>query len=482
MRRAFRWIRAFAGRLTGGPHRLSIQGSRSPYGSIVEVDESKLVDPAVLRARTSRLRSATRAAAPKIVYTLDLADVQRWAKLVHRFPRSTLFGEHRPGFWRTIEPGSTGLAVVHEGHRLYTRVDAQAGRRVYTVVEHDFARPQRWGHSGYLFLTYRGTGDGGGYRLIADFDRRHRRSVEFRLVDDRAGVQLRAFAIGPLRGDGPGVDWDHVSDIRLATEDLHRRSVLELGTLTVDRPISSADVAFPVAPSQTPRQLRLVDPARGGAGRLVGGIDPGARKLRWQLTESQLDANLRLQTAVPRSVLRSAPLGRARYRRTGATSFDVRVDAPAGGWLVLGEGFDPGWRLHLAGREIRPVPAFSMVNAYRIPPGRHAGTLAYAGDRLGHRGLALSVLAAALVAAALAAIALRRRRHPAGALTATPAPRWPHPPARWWRLVLAGTLAVVVAAPVVSRLVPFVDVDWLALLALAALTVVAAAAAHEERG
>ena len=187
----------------------------------MEVDESKLVDPAVLGAQTSRLRSATRAAAPKIVYTLDLADVQRWAKLVHHFPRSTLFGEHRPAFWRTIEPGSTVLAVVREGHRLYTRVDAQAGRRVYTVVEHDFARPQRWGHSGYLFLTYRGTGDGGAYRLIADFDRRHRRSVEFRLVDDQPGAQLRAFAIGPLRSDGPGVDWDHVSDIRFATEDLH---------------------------------------------------------------------------------------------------------------------------------------------------------------------------------------------------------------------------------------------------------------------
>jgi len=86
------------------------------------------------------------------------------------------------------------------------------------------------------------------------------------------------------------------------------------------------------------------------------------------------------------------------------------------------------------------------------------------------------------VAAALGTIALRRRRHPADALPATPAPRSPHPPARWWRLVLAATLAVVVATPVVSRLLPFVDADWLALVSLAALTVVAAAAAYEERG
>ena len=46
----------------------------------------------------------------------------------------------------------------------------------------------------------------------------------------------------------------------------------------------------------------------------------------------------------------------------------------------------------------------------------------------------------------------------------------------------AATLAVVVATPVVSRLVPFVDADWLALVSLAALTVVAAAAAYEGRG
>ena len=106
------------------------------------------------------------------------------------------------------------------------------------------------------------------------------------------------------------------------------------------------------------------------------------------------------------------------------------------------------------------------------------GTLTYAGDRLGHRGIALSMLAAALAAGALVTSSLRRRRHPAPHRT-----RELREPAPWserWRRLLTATLALIVATPVISRLAPFVDADWLAVIGLTALAVVVVAAARAD--
>lgn len=91
-----------------------------------------------------------------------------------------------------------------------------------------------------------------------------------------------------------------------------------------------------------------------------------------------------------------------------ASALTVRASAPeGGGYLVLVDSFDPGWRVEVDGREAPVLKANGLFRAVRIAPGEHTVRFVYRPTPL-YAGLATSgVTALALVALALWS---RRRR------------------------------------------------------------------------
>ena len=78
----------------------------------------------------------------------------------------------------------------------------------------------------------------------------------------------------------------------------------------------------------------------------------------------------------------------------------LEVEAPEGGYLVILESYDPGWRATVDGRAASVVPANVLFRGIRLDPGAHAVELVYRPPGL-VAGLALSALSI-LIAAVLA--------------------------------------------------------------------------------
>jgi hypothetical protein len=102
--------------------------------------------------------------------------------------------------------------------------------------------------------------------------------------------------------------------------------------------------------------------------------------------------------------------GSIEYSRPFAERIEARVDAPAGGWLVVAEALDDGWEARVDGAPAPLYAANEVLRAVAVAPGRHEVVLRYR-----PRALLLGGLLSVLGAAGLVALATARRR-PRGAV------------------------------------------------------------------
>jgi hypothetical protein len=98
--------------------------------------------------------------------------------------------------------------------------------------------------------------------------------------------------------------------------------------------------------------------------------------------------------------------GRAKVvsRRPGEYVIEVENDADA--YLVLSEAYYPGWRAEVDGRSVDVVPANHLIQAVRLPPGKHVVRFSYR-SRFLIAGMAIAALAATVP---FAIVLVRRRR------------------------------------------------------------------------
>jgi hypothetical protein len=98
----------------------------------------------------------------------------------------------------------------------------------------------------------------------------------------------------------------------------------------------------------------------------------------------------------------------------------VRPDGSRrGGYLVIDDGWFPGWTATVDGRETPVLRADYLLRAVRLPPGRHLVRLVYAPlTYLLGATITLATALALLVVAITASIWRLRRRVPAHAVAA----------------------------------------------------------------
>jgi arabinofuranan 3-O-arabinosyltransferase len=147
-------------------------------------------------------------------------------------------------------------------------------------------------------------------------------------------------------------------------------------------------------------------------------------------------------------VLDSGTAGRGSYRH-------VLVSVHAPSWLVLGEGYDRGWRASCNGRSLgAPVPIDGYANGWAVSAGCRTVSFTFAPDRLAEGGYVVSGVAGLVCVLMLVVGGWRARRRrrggPPRAVSATRPwlPGHDRPPAPWspvralvWSLVAGAIFA-----------------------------------------
>jgi hypothetical protein len=130
--------------------------------------------------------------------------------------------------------------------------------------------------------------------------------------------------------------------------------------------------------------------------------------------------DLRLSSPAPQPVAVAAGAGSAgagAVTRAGGSvssgrgSYDhVRVTVSAPSWLVLGEGYNRGWRAACNGRALgAPIPIDGYANGWRVQPGCTDVSFTFAPNRLALIGYLVSLLTG-VVCLVLIGLGWRRRR------------------------------------------------------------------------
>ena len=148
------------------------------------------------------------------------------------------------------------------------------------------------------------------------------------------------------------------------------------------------------------------------------------------------DLALQSPAPVPVPAAARAPAGRVVNSGTsGHGTYDgIRVVIRHPGWLVLGEGYDHGWRAWCNGRSLgAPVPIDGYANGWHVSPGCTTVRLSFAPDRIAVAGYLISGVAGLLCLLVVVVAFRRRRRRRSGEMdppaAPTRAPAAPAPPA-----------------------------------------------------
>jgi arabinofuranan 3-O-arabinosyltransferase len=184
---------------------------------------------------------------------------------------------------------------------------------------------------------------------------------------------------------------------------------VRLGGQTLDMRVTAARAAFEAG---RPLRARPCGPAVQ--------VPAGALRLSTTSGEFAIDS-LRLNSPAAAPALSAGGRG-GRVLDTGTPGrgrldgVRLRVDDPS--WLVLGEGYNRGWRAWCGDRELgAPKPVDGYANGWRVGSGCRSAHFAFALNRSARLGYAVSLLAC-LACLALVVVDPRRRAGPAAAVEA----------------------------------------------------------------
>ncbi len=335
------------------------------------------------------------------MYAFDVDATRRWQQPLSN--KTTPLAEAEPGFWSQLEPSRirVGSAKTEAGNPA-VRLQLAGARTFYTIVQHIFSEPQDFSNRDYLFLRYRGTGEGTRYRLAVDFDPDHLHTASYTFTDQGLGWRTRAFSLkSPQLGEAP-FDWSRVISLRLASDSKSSQGRLDIETPRLSRRVQNLRLSYPVAPSTRGRNVLVTRP---DGRRFNHRLPPGRSNLALKVAPSLLGSSSRI-TVPPAKPLSQDEAVPVHFRRNSASSYDFSVDTKKPGVLVFNQGFDPNWKAKTADGSVSPIPVSATVNGYVLRAGKHSGSIRFKGQGLAFIGLCLSLV---FLAATVAWLVIRRR-------------------------------------------------------------------------
>lgn len=387
----FAWLRIGTFDFTAGHHTITVSGAPSPFGGSFEIDESRLVDPALRAGNERTIEDALRRNARKVSYVLSISGG----------PYERVPADQAPGKW--INQGSAGIATTTARVPRGTRSFRLTGpRRFYTFATRVFPRPQSWTRRTFAVLSYWSSGKGADYRLLFDFDDRHTQFASYSLDDSAPGWHTAAIRLDP--------SWSHVVGIRVSTRTKTETSHIVLGDVRLlFSPRLTKAAAFPTYP----------------IGETI--VQSGGRSTQVMTTVSRQGQGAHVSISFPRSLAsgharvwfgirttRPAPAAvPVTFHARGNAHFTYSFQSDRSGMLVFAQTYDTRWRLSEAGVAAPPVaPTMSLVSGFVLGRGAHTGSIEFRGAGLVPIGVALSLLALVVTIAGICTLHFARKRQP----------------------------------------------------------------------
>jgi Bacterial membrane protein YfhO len=340
---------------------------------------------AVWRGRTGRRASAL-AALAAVAAIADLA-------LAHPRPNPTA-----PRALYTTRPQALAALDDPARARVYSydyTEPGQAQKRLGRPVAHVLERlPEGWRPDAAIALGLQlslapQTAGRWGVRQAFDIDYRGLQAGPLagltrlvRIVEDRPDDVLRLLQVGAVT---------HVIALhRVAGNRL--RPVAEIPSFFPD-PIRVEAVPEPLPRVYAVAGVRVAD----GMAALAALVDPAFDPRR--------------EVVLPQGPPATAPdgfRGEARVVRESACRVRLDAELPADGYVVLVDGYDPGWRARLDGRPVPLLRANVAFRAVAVPAGRHTVEMAYR-PTAALAGLAVSGVTSLGLVGAFASFLVNRR-------------------------------------------------------------------------
>ncbi len=413
----FHWTRIWSGSPSAGTHTFRISSAASDVGLYANVTQAVLVRPAARSAAESKVRAMLATAAARTIYASDPSIAE------NTIPETalsrgaiTLPSSSAEPFWSLVDPGSSKqISTVGPDREVATAVHSTSRRRYFAVAQHLFKTPQDWSSSEYFLVRFYGAGNGDRYEVNA-FDSKLGRAP-YTFVDDHAGWRTLAFSIPhPTSGASSpplaasGFDWSRITVLKLSTPTKRSALAIQLGSVSLTRPAPAVSMRLDVVPSIAsalpavlPGSSSPCPPAALSRPRSGAGI--------YDVTVPTGFADLHCRVVIgPKHPLSVVSPPAIRVRKTGQTSYAIKISTANPAVLRFARSYDGGWKLS-GSRQLASsnhLPTLGLPNGYVLNAGNYALRLEYGPDRAVLPGLLVStfVLAAALLA--LVALSLRR--------------------------------------------------------------------------
>jgi hypothetical protein len=404
----FTWLRVPAGPLTAGVHRLSMTVGSSSYGHSFEVEEVRLIRAADRERAADALVQTLTARADHVMYSLDLNDAEKWDRDGVDLRSGTAVADAREPFWNVLEPGYVERAPARPADPKATSVIVRSERTFHTVLTHDFAAPQDWSDSQYVFLRFRGMASGQSFRFAVDSGDSE---AQYTFTDDKAGWWTLAFATSRPDQVTGSLDWSRISRVKVGIDARTADAQFSVERPRLSRTPARSSFTYPLIPSPSARTAVFMragpSPTSGGLPRAIT-VPAHATSVRVGFPPALSRAPVRLVINPPAPVHQERS-PRLRVTRTGlsAYSFSVRSEQP--GVLLLAQGYDARWIARQGRSRMSPLPAFSLANAYLLPGGEQRGIIGFEGQRLAWIGAGISGSAVAVIGLVFVLSIVRRR-------------------------------------------------------------------------
>lgn len=111
-------------------------------------------------------------------------------------------------------------------------------------------------------------------------------------------------------------------------------------------------------------------------------VEPGPDRLKF-LAGPEFDPSAVVVLESGRAESLPGPAGTASIAKRDQGRYEIDADSPSGAFLVLTEAWYPGWTAEVDGAPAEILRANHLVQAVRLPPGRHRVTFSYRSRFLG---------------------------------------------------------------------------------------------------
>jgi len=272
----------------------------------------------------------------------------------------------------------------------------QVGRSIPQLINKMFDPMQDLSGDKYITLWFKGTGSGAAFGLEVFFNKDFSDSASFWFLDNVDGWRYLIFPMNSPTDSQGMVDWEYVSQVRLAMVTTDVTGSFYIGRLASCEDIQSAQPSFNEDIQSTEPSFDWVyldKPLHLEAGEHTITLkSTGKAEVDLMAIYSQQSGELSLE-----DIFKSNDNANVTYEQNHETQYIAHVNTNTPFFLVFSEAYHPLWKAYVDGQEVDSIPTNGFCNGFAIDKvGEYNVSVQYIGQRYASIGAKVSLASLAV--------------------------------------------------------------------------------------